>query len=182
LVSPFKRATDGPATHFIVFAANSSGRVPPGPEGRSTVNDDQRTRHSRIAVTWQIASEFVFSGLLEHDIPAGDPACLYLQTKTQGRNEKTVLRFGPAVVENQRTARPAAIRTVDGAYLNSVETILTSAGLVSFEGSSTATCACALVTDGIATAARLNATMKPNCKWRPDFFDSTIFLSHKFGG
>jgi hypothetical protein len=80
------------------------------------------------------------------------------------------------------TVRPAATNTVAGENLNSVETILTSAGLDSFEGWSAATCACVLVTDGIATATRLNAIMKLNGKWRPDFFDSTIFLSHKFGG
>jgi hypothetical protein len=39
-----------------------------------------------------------------------------------------------------------------------------------------------MVTDGIATIARLNATMKMNGEGRPDFFDSSIFLSHEFGG
>jgi hypothetical protein len=66
--------------------------------------------------------------------------------------------------------------------LNSVETILTSAVFVALEGSSAATCACVLVTDGIATAARLNAIMKLNGERRPDFLGSAIFLSRKFGG
>jgi hypothetical protein len=79
------------------------------------------------------------------------------------------------------TVRPAATNTVAGENLNSVETILTSAGLDSFEGWSAATCAYAMVTDGIATAARLNAIMKVNGEWRPNFFDSIIFLSPKFG-
>jgi hypothetical protein len=52
---------------------------------------------------------------------------------------------------------------------------------ISFEGASAATCACAMVTDGIATVARLNATIKLNGEGCPDFFDSSIFLSHEFG-
>jgi hypothetical protein len=126
-------------------------------------------------VTWQIASVVVFSGLLDQYILSSDLAGLCLQAKSQARHEKAVLRFTPV------TAHPAATRTVAGENLNSVETILTSAGLLSFEGSIVATCACALVTDGIATAARLNAIMKMNGEWRPDFFDSTILLSHKLG-
>jgi hypothetical protein len=78
----------------------------PEPEGRSTVNDDQHAAHPRLKMTWQIANEFIFSGPLDHDILAGDLACIYLHAKTQGRHEKAVLRFSSAVVENQRDHAP----------------------------------------------------------------------------
>jgi hypothetical protein len=70
------------------------------------VKDDYRARHSRIAVTWQIAIVVVFSGLLDENILSSDLAGLCLQAKTQARHEKAVLRFGSAVVENQRDRPP----------------------------------------------------------------------------
>jgi hypothetical protein len=77
------------------------------------------------------------------------------------------------------TARPAATRIFAGAYLNSVETILTSADLVSFkEASAGFSCARPRAADNVAIAGRANAITKSNDERRPDSFLSTISRSN----
>src|ERR1700730_12975838 len=133
----------GGAEVLVCYALNSIEltnqflRFPrPEPKGRSTVNDDRRARHSHVAVTWQIANEFIFSGLLEQkSLRAISPAFARKRKPKAGKNRPGSVS-APLLSRTSVTARPAATRTFAGAYLNSAETILTSAGFVALEGPS----------------------------------------------
>ena len=57
-------------------------------------------------MTWQIASELVFSWLVEDDTLSIYFAGLRHQAETKGRQEDAVLRFSSAIVENQRDGTP----------------------------------------------------------------------------
>jgi hypothetical protein len=74
--------------------------------------------------------------------------------KTQGRQEKTVLRFSSAVVLNQLEARRAATKTVAGENLNSVEAVLTSAGVVELDGATAASDKWPVLTSSNSRSAR----------------------------
>jgi hypothetical protein len=52
-------------------------------------------------MAWQIATEFVFSGSRKNESPLSDLAGLYVQAKIERRQNNAMLRFSPAIVENQ---------------------------------------------------------------------------------
>ena len=66
------------------------------------LKSDRRALHARIAVAWQIASEFIFPGHVDKDALSSNLAGLYFQAKIEGGQNKDMLRLSPAIVENER--------------------------------------------------------------------------------
>src|ERR1700746_256199 len=71
------------------------------------LKSDQRALHARIAVAWQIASEFIFPGHIDKDALSSDLAGLYFQAKIECWQNNAMLRLSCRVVENERYRTPS---------------------------------------------------------------------------
>jgi len=120
--------------------------------------DDQRALHARLAVAWQITTEFVFPGLVENDVLSSNLAGLYFQAKIEGRQNNAMLRFSPAVIENERYRTPRRDLNLCRHKFEFRGSDHDFEGLRLVRGP----CACARTTDNIPNAARTNGIKKVN--------------------
>jgi hypothetical protein len=94
----------------------------------------QRALHARLAMTRQITHEVIFSRLLEDETLPGDLAAFACKRKLKAGKKRPCSVSPPLLPRMSVTARPAITRTFADINLNSVETILTSNGSGSLEG------------------------------------------------
>ena len=71
------------------------------------LKSDQRALHARIAVAWQIASEFIFPGHVDKDALSSNLAGLYFQAKIECRQNNDMLLSAVELSRTSVTARPA---------------------------------------------------------------------------